>query len=150
MLRTLLILVVVLVGTWVVFVAFVAIARPDQTTIRDALRLLPDAVRLVRRVAADHTIPRRTRWLLWFLLVYLVSPIDLIPDFIPVIGYADDVVVAGFVLRLVVRRAGSEKLREHWPGTPEGLAALQRLLRLPTTTATSTTEFGDLPPENDG
>jgi uncharacterized membrane protein YkvA (DUF1232 family) len=131
MLRTVLILVVVLIVTWLVFVAFIAIKRPDQTTIRDALRLLPDSAKLVRRVASDKAIPRRTRWLLWFLLAYLVSPIDLIPDFIPVIGYADDVVVAAFVLRLVVRRAGPEKLREHWPGSPESLAALQRLLRLP-------------------
>jgi uncharacterized membrane protein YkvA (DUF1232 family) len=145
MLRTLLILVVVLIVTWLVFVAFVAIARPDQTTIRDALRLLPDTVKLVRRVASDKAIPRRTRWLLWFALAYLVSPIDLIPDFIPVIGYADDVVVTALILRLVVRRAGTEKLREHWPGTPEGLAALQRLLRLPTTTG-----FGHPPPENEG
>jgi uncharacterized membrane protein YkvA (DUF1232 family) len=147
MLQTIVVIVAVLVVMWLVFVAFVAIARPDQTTIRDALRLLPDAIRLVRRVASDRSIPRRTRWLLWFLLVYLVSPIDLIPDFIPVIGYADDVAVAAFVLRLVVRRAGPDKLREHWPGTPEGLAALQRLLRLPTT---PTPGFGHLPSENEG
>jgi uncharacterized membrane protein YkvA (DUF1232 family) len=68
------------------------------------------------------------------LLVYLASPIDLVPDFIPVIGYADDVIITSIVLRRLVRRAGPEKLREHWPGTPEGLAQLQRLLRLPSDT----------------
>ena len=112
---------------------FVALAKPDDTTLRDALRLLPDIVRLVRRLVADREIPRRTRWLVWFLLGYLVLPIDLVPDFIPVLGYADDAIITSLVLRHVIRTAGMPKVAEHWPGTPEGLAALQRLLRLPMT-----------------
>jgi uncharacterized membrane protein YkvA (DUF1232 family) len=80
---------------------------------------------------ADREIPRRTRWLVWFLLGYLVLPIDLVPDFIPGLGYADDAVISSLVLRHVIRTAGVAKVAEHWPGTPEGLATLQRLLRLP-------------------
>lgn len=129
--RTLLIVVGALVAVWLAFVLFVAIAKPDDTSLRDALRLLPDIVRLVRRLVADRTIPRRTRWLIWALLVYLVLPIDLIPDFVPVLGYADDAIIASLVLRRVIRRAGMAKVEEHWPGTPEGLDSLQRLLRLP-------------------
>ena len=129
--QTLLIVVGVLVAVWLAFVLFVAIAKPDDTSVRDALRLLPDIVRLVRRLVADRTIPRRTRWPVWALLAYLVFPIDLIPDFVPVLGYADDVIITSLVLRYVIRRAGMAKVEEHWPGTPEGLAALQRLLRLP-------------------
>jgi uncharacterized membrane protein YkvA (DUF1232 family) len=120
-----------LVAVWLAFVLFVAIAKPDDTSLRDALRLLPDVVRLVRRLVADPTIPPRTRWLVWALLGYLVFPIDVIPDFVPGLGYADDVIVASLVLRHVIRRAGMAKVEEHWPGTPEGLAGLQRLLRLP-------------------
>jgi uncharacterized membrane protein YkvA (DUF1232 family) len=130
--RTLLIVVGALVAVWLAFVLFVAIAKPDDTSLRDALRLLPDIVRLVRRLVGDRTIPRRPRWLVWALLVYLVLPIDLIPDFVPVLGYADDAIITALVLRHVVRRAGMAKVEEHWPGTPEGLVALQRLLRLPT------------------
>jgi uncharacterized membrane protein YkvA (DUF1232 family) len=58
-------------------------------------------------------------------------PFDLIPDFIPVIGYADDAILVCAVLRSVVRRAGPEAIRRHWPGTEAGLAALWRVAGLP-------------------
>jgi uncharacterized membrane protein YkvA (DUF1232 family) len=70
--------------------------------------------------------------LVWVLLIYLASPIDLIPDFVPVIGYADDAIITSFVLRHVVARAGPAKLAEHWPGSSEGLSILLRILRLRT------------------
>jgi len=60
------------------------------------------------------------------LLAYLVLPIDLIPDFIPVIGYADDAIIVALALRSVARRAGLEVLEDHWPGTPAGLGAVLR------------------------
>ena len=67
--------------------------------------------------AADRAIPRRTRWLVGLLLVYLVSPLDLVPDFVPAIGFADDAIITAFVLRHVIRKAGPDKLQEHWPGS---------------------------------
>jgi uncharacterized membrane protein YkvA (DUF1232 family) len=130
LLRSVLVAVGTVVVLWIALVAFVAIARPDETSVRDALRLLPDTVRTLRRLASDRTVPRGARWLVWALLGYLASPIDLIPDFLPVIGYADDAIVTSFVLRRVLARAGADKLDEHWAGGPEGLAALRRLLRL--------------------
>jgi uncharacterized membrane protein YkvA (DUF1232 family) len=133
LLRSVVIVVGAIVALWLVFVAFVIVVRPDDASIRDAIRLLPDAVRTVRRLAGDRSIPRRTRCLVWILLAYLASPIDLIPDFLPVIGYADDAIITSFVLRRVLRSAGPGKLQEHWPGTAEGLATFRRLLRLPST-----------------
>ena len=88
-------------------------------------------LRLVRRLAADRTLPRGIRVRLVLLLVYLASPIDLIPDVIPVIGYADDAVIVALVVRSVTRRAGPQSLARHWPGTPAGLAAVSRLAGLP-------------------
>jgi uncharacterized membrane protein YkvA (DUF1232 family) len=92
--------------------------------LREALRLLLDVLRLVRRLAADKTLPRGVRIRLALLLVYLAMPIDLIPDFIPVLGYADDAIIVTAVLRSVVRRAGLAVVRAHWPGTDDGFAAL--------------------------
>jgi uncharacterized membrane protein YkvA (DUF1232 family) len=115
---------------WLVLLAVLWRARPDELTVRGALRLLPDVLRLVRRLAADRSLPTAVRVRLWLLLAYLVSPIDLVPDFVPVLGYADDVVVVAWALRSVVRRAGREALSQHWPGEPAGLAAVTRLAGL--------------------
>jgi uncharacterized membrane protein YkvA (DUF1232 family) len=94
-------------------------------------RLLPDVLRLIRRLAADPDLPRGVRIRLGALLVYLALPVDLIPDFIPVLGYADDAIIVTAVLRSVVRRAGIGAVRAHWPGTDDGFAALARLTGLP-------------------
>jgi uncharacterized membrane protein YkvA (DUF1232 family) len=97
---------------------------------RDALRLLPDLLRLLRSLMADPDVPRRARVWLAPLLAYLLMPFDLVPDMIPVIGYADDVVVVALVLRAVVRAAGPDALARHWSGTPQGLAVIARLAGL--------------------
>ena len=128
--RLVLILVTGVLAAWLAFVAFLAVARPKTTTLRTTKRLLPDTARLVARLARDHTIPLRTRLPVWLLVGYLAVPFDLVPDFIPVLGYADDVILVAVVLRRLGRKAGRAKLEEHWPGDPEGLAALDRLLRL--------------------
>lgn len=115
---------------WLLLIAVLWATKPDELRVRELLRLLPDVVRLVRRLAADRALPRGVRVRLWLLLAYLVSPIDIVPDFIPVLGYADDAVIVALVLRSVIRRAGPAAVARHWPGTPEGLAALRRLARL--------------------
>jgi uncharacterized membrane protein YkvA (DUF1232 family) len=116
---------------WVALVAVLWAGRPEEGAVRAALRLLPDVLRLVRRLAADRSLPRSVRALLWLLIAYLALPFDLVPDVIPVIGYADDAVVVALVLRAVVRRAGVDALARHWPGSSDGLAAVCRLARLP-------------------
>lgn len=107
--------------------------QPEPARLRDALRLLPDVLRLLRRLAADRDLPAGVRIRLVLLLAYLVSPIDLVPDMIPVLGYADDaiIVAVAVALRSVARRAGPGALHRHWPGSPEGLALLCRLAGLP-------------------
>jgi uncharacterized membrane protein YkvA (DUF1232 family) len=112
---------------WLVLVLFLAAARPRGGALTEILRILPDLLRLVARLARDKALPRGVRVRLWLLLAYLASPIDLIPDFIPVLGYADDAIIVAAVLRSVIRRAGPDALARHWPGTPAGLAAITRL-----------------------
>lgn len=104
------------------------VVRPRGVDLRAAMRLVPDTIGLLRRIATDTTLPVRVRARVWLLLAYLLFPIDLVPDFLPVIGYADDVVVVVIALRGVVRVAGSDVIERHWPGTPDGLAELLRLL----------------------
>jgi len=116
---------------WVLLIAVMWATKPDELRLRELLRLLPDVLRLVRRLAGDRTLPRGIRVRLWLLLGYLALPIDLVPDFIPVLGYADDAIVVALVLRSVVRRAGPDAVTHQWPGSPDGLAALRRLARLP-------------------
>lgn len=86
---------------------------------------------LLRRLAADSELPQGVRVRLLLLLAYLIMPIDLVPDFIPFLGYADDAIVVAIALRSVARRAGPDAINEHWPGTPEGLRAVRRLIGLP-------------------
>lgn len=112
---------------WLGLLALLWLRRPDDLTVREALRLLPDVLRLVRRLAADRGLPLPVRLRLWLLLAYLLSPLDLVPDVLPVVGYADDAVLVAWVLRSVVRRAGGAALARHWPGTPAGLAVVRRL-----------------------
>ncbi len=117
----------VLAGLVLVYAVLLALlwryarAHPDTVGLRDALRLLPDLLRLLRRLLADRTLPAGVRIRVALLVAYLAMPFDLVPDIVPVIGYADDAVVVALVLRSVVRRAGVEALRRHWPGTPQGL-----------------------------
>jgi uncharacterized membrane protein YkvA (DUF1232 family) len=115
---------------WLVLLAGLYLARPAHGSLADAAMVLPDTLRLVRRLATDRTVPRSARVLLWLLLGYLALPIDLVPDFIPVIGWADDLILASLVVAYLIRRAGADVVRAHWPGSPEGLATLSRLLRI--------------------
>lgn len=103
---------------------------PSGTRLAEALRLLPDLLGLLRRLAADRTLARGVRIRLVLLLGYLALPFDLVPDVIPVLGYADDAIVVAVTLRSVARRAGADALDRHWTGTPEGLAVLRRLVGL--------------------
>ncbi|MFC7302806.1 YkvA family protein [Streptomyces monticola] len=119
-----------LVLLWLLALAALVLVRPRGGLLAEAVRLLPDLLRLIRRLARDRTLPRGVRVRLWLLLGYLALPVDLVPDFIPVLGYADDAIVAAVVLRSVVRAAGPRAIEEHWPGTPTGLAAVRRLAGL--------------------
>lgn len=106
-------------------------AKPADLGPREIARLLHDLLRLIKRLATDPTMPKGVRIRIALLTGYLALPFDLIPDFIPVLGYADDALVVALVLRSVTRRAGPEALTEHWPGSPQGLDAVRRLCRLP-------------------
>ena len=115
---------------WLILAAAIWLAKPDDLTLGDMIRLLPDLLRLLKRVATDGAVPWMVRVELMLVLGYIFSPIQLIPDFIPVIGFLDDAVLVAIMLRIVVRTAGPQMLHKHWPGTSEGLQALCRVCGL--------------------
>jgi uncharacterized membrane protein YkvA (DUF1232 family) len=121
-------IVLALVGAWLLFIVVLWILRPRDVRLAELVRLVPDLLRLVRDLLTDRSAPRGVRLALLALLAWLVNPIDLIPEFIPVIGPLDDVVVAVLVLRYVSRRLGDDELRRRWRGTAEGYDLLGNIL----------------------
>lgn len=117
---------------WLILAITLWVVKPDTVRMQDSLRLLPDLLRLLKRLAVDPQMPRRIRIALFLLIAFVASPIDLIPDAIPLLGLADDVIIVGLVLRWVARAAGRDALARHWPGTPDGFVALCRLCGIPT------------------
>jgi uncharacterized membrane protein YkvA (DUF1232 family) len=122
-------LLVAFLGAWLLLVVALWVMRPRDVRLGELVRLVPDLLRLVRSLLADGSVPGRVRIALIGLLAYLINPIDLIPEFIPVLGPLDDVIVAILVLRYVRRRLGDDELRRRWPGTADGYELLGGILR---------------------
>jgi uncharacterized membrane protein YkvA (DUF1232 family) len=98
--------------------------------VKDLLRALPDLGRLLVRLVRDPTLPRAAKIALGAAIVYLASPIDLIPDFIPFVGYLDDLLLAALVVDGIVNWVDRALLLKYWPGTPDSLERLARAARL--------------------
>jgi uncharacterized membrane protein YkvA (DUF1232 family) len=98
-----------------------------RTAAKELALLLPNLILLFKDLARDPEVPRGSKVLLIFGALWFASPIDLIPEFIPVLGPLDDVVVAALILRHLLRRAGAEVVCLRWRGEP---GTLERLLRL--------------------
>ncbi len=117
---------------WIGLAVAVLVGRPLRTSVRDAARFMPDTLRLVWDPARDATVPRRARWRLYLAFFYNVQPINLIPDFVPVLGLADNLVITAWALRSAMRLAGPDAIVAHWHGTTQELQTLYRLARLDT------------------
>ena len=90
-------------------------------------RFVPDCAVLFGRLARDPRVARRHKLVLLSAVAYLAMPFDVIPDFIPIAGQADDAIVVSLALRAALRGAGADLVAEHWPGTEQGLAVVRRL-----------------------
>jgi uncharacterized membrane protein YkvA (DUF1232 family) len=97
------------------------------TDARALAGFVPDCVVLGRRLIADDRVPRRRKALLLVLVAYLAMPFDLVPDVIPIVGQADDLIVLALVLRAVLRGAPAGLLEEHWPGPERSLEVVRRV-----------------------
>ena len=124
--RTLLAAIGTILALWLLVIA-VLILLGKRTHARELAALLPNLVKLFRGLVTDERVPRGSKWLLGLAALWVASPIDLLPEFIPVLGPLDDVVIAALVLRHLVRKAGPEVVRDHWDG---GEQTLQLMLRV--------------------
>ena len=94
------------------------------------IRALPDIGRLIARLVTDPTLPRAVKIALAAAAVYLLSPIDLIPDFIPFIGFLDDALLAAVLVDGVLNYVDRGLVLKYWPGTPQSLDSIARVARV--------------------
>jgi uncharacterized membrane protein YkvA (DUF1232 family) len=121
-------IVIGLIALWVALLVVFFLQRPKDVAVRELIAVVPDVLRLLRSLVRDGSVPADVRLVLVGLICWILSPIDLIPEFIPVLGPLDDVVVAVVAMRYVRRRVGIEDLRGRWQGTPDGFALLSRVI----------------------
>ena len=112
-------------AVYAIFLALLLLAGRGSDA-RALARFIPDCVVLLKRLLGDHRVPRHRKLVLIALVGYLVFPIDLVPDFIPVVGQLDDVLIAALALRFVLGGAGEQVVREHWPGPEKSLRLVLR------------------------
>ena len=119
----------ILVGLWLL-AAVVLLVIGRKTTSRELVTFLPNLIRLFRGLLRDERVPRSSKVLLLLGAFWLASPIDLIPEFLPGVGALDDAVVAGLVLRHLVKRAGPDVVKDHWRGDPKTIGLMLRAARV--------------------
>jgi uncharacterized membrane protein YkvA (DUF1232 family) len=121
---------VIVVALYAAAVAALALAgRSGDAAV--LARFMPDCVVLVKRLSSDPRVPRRSRVALLLVLGYLVCPIDLVPDFIPVAGQLDDAILFALVLRHLFRAGGPELVRDNWPGPQRSLQVVLAVAQRP-------------------
>lgn len=108
---------------------------PARSTLREIAMFLPNFVILLKRLVTDPRVPRKSKLILGGTLLYLVSPLDVIPDFVPGLGQLDDVIIVLLALHSILNRVDDDVVVEHWPGREDvirmvraGLAAVAQIL----------------------
>jgi uncharacterized membrane protein YkvA (DUF1232 family) len=115
------------VAIWLLLIAALLLfGRRDDA--RELAAFVPDCVVLFRRLLGDGRVPRRAKLAVGGLLLYLVTPFDLVPDFIPVAGQLDDAILVAVVLAYVARSAGRDLIEQLWPGSERGLRVVLALV----------------------
>jgi uncharacterized membrane protein YkvA (DUF1232 family) len=98
--------------------------------LRSFLRALPEFIRMVARLVRDPLLPRRVKVILAAAIVYLLSPLDLLPDLVPVLGYLDDVVIGAVAVDGILSHVDRALVLRYWPGSPDALEKIARVARL--------------------
>ncbi len=100
------------------------------TRLKEAALAVPNLVKLVYRLMRDPRLPRRSKMVLGAILGYIVVPIDVVPDFVPVLGQADDLLLLAYGVRHIIEVAGAEIVLEHWDGSQDVLQLVETVAGL--------------------
>lgn len=128
--RILLITAAAAVTLWLLLILIVALAG-RKSAARELAVLIPNLLLLFRGLLRDERVPRTSKLLLLLGVAWLASPIDLIPEFLPIVGPLDDAIVAALLLRHLARKAGRQVITDHWRGQPRTLEKILALARVP-------------------
>lgn len=115
-----------MIAVWALFVIALLVAG-RRNDARALAGFVPDCVVLFQRLLRDQRVPRGSKLLLGALVLYLLMPLDIVPDFIPVAGQLDDAILVALVLRRLLRTTNVAIITEHWSGPPASLALILRL-----------------------
>ena len=88
------------------------------------LRELPNFLKLLLRLLRDARVSKLDRMLFGTVIAYVLLPVDMLPDFLGVLGLTDDLFLIGLSLNRLFGHAGSDVLLEHWDGNPRALGYL--------------------------
>lgn len=116
---------VVVLATWLAVVGVLVLAG-RRILARQIASLLPNLVILFKGLLRDPRVPRSSKLLLVVGIAWILSPIDLIPEFIPFVGPLDDAVIAALIVRRIIRVSGRDVLTDHWRGDS---TTLDKMLR---------------------
>jgi uncharacterized membrane protein YkvA (DUF1232 family) len=116
----------VLLALWLILIVVVALAAHPRVA-RELVAFVPNLLRLFRDLIRDPRVPARAKAVVWLAVLWIASPIDPIPEFIPVIGQLDDALVAILALRYILRRTDPILVVQYWNGSPEALRVVMRL-----------------------
>jgi len=116
--------VVGLMVVWGLLLVVLWVLRPRGVPVRELLGVIPDLLRLTRSLISDRDVPLDVRLVAAGAVVWVISPIDLVPEFLPLIGWLDEIVVIILALRYVRRRLGVPALRARWAGSQDGFSIL--------------------------
>ena len=130
--RALLLALGIAAAVWLAAVLLLLLAG-RRSAATELVALLPNLLALFRGLLSDPRVPRATKLLIGFAIAWFVSPIDLIPEFVPIAGPLDDAIVAALILRRVLRRAGPDVIERHWRGDPATLRLILRAVGAPHT-----------------
>jgi uncharacterized membrane protein YkvA (DUF1232 family) len=125
-LHTLLVALAITAAVWLLAIG-VLLAFGRVQAAKELAGLIPNLLLLFKDLVKDPRVPRSAKVWLVVAALWLASPIDLLPEFLPVIGPLDDAIVAAAVLRHLVKKAGPDVVYEHWRGDPTTIARVLRI-----------------------